>query len=89
MAKETVIKMKRKLAVQNIFADDTSDKGLLSKICEELIDITQNQEDKQSNQKMGRRHKQPPLQGEHTEFPQACENMFHITSHQRCKLNPQ
>ena len=37
MAKENSIKMKRESTVwENIFANDTSDKGLISKICEEL-----------------------------------------------------
>ena len=37
MAKETIIKMKRELTVwEDIFANDTSDKGLISKIYKEL-----------------------------------------------------
>ena len=36
--KETIIKMKRELTVlENTFANDTSDKGLISKIYKELI----------------------------------------------------
>ena len=39
-AKETIIKMKREPTVQeNIFANDTSDKGLISKIHKELIQL--------------------------------------------------
>ena len=38
MATETIIKMNRETTVwENIFANDTSDKGLLSKIHKELI----------------------------------------------------
>ena len=38
MTKETIIKMKRELNVwENIFANDTLDKGLISKIYNELI----------------------------------------------------
>ena len=38
MAKETVNKIKKEYTVwENIFANDTSDKGLLSKIYKELI----------------------------------------------------
>ena len=38
MAKETIIKMKRELTVwKNIFANDSSDKGLIFKIYKELI----------------------------------------------------
>ena len=37
VSKQTIIEMKRKLAVwENIFANDTSDKGLISKIYKEL-----------------------------------------------------
>ena len=40
MAKENSTKMKRKLSIwENIFANDTSDKGLISKIYEELIEL--------------------------------------------------
>ena len=37
MAKENISKLKRELTIQeNTFADDTSDKGFISKICKEL-----------------------------------------------------
>ena len=37
-AKETIIKMKREPTVwENILANDTSDKGLISKICKEFM----------------------------------------------------
>ena len=40
MAKENISKMKRKPKVwENIFANDTSDKGLMSKIYKELIQL--------------------------------------------------
>ena len=40
MAKENSIKMKREPTVwENIFANDTSDKGLISKICKELTQL--------------------------------------------------
>ena len=40
MAKETINKMKREPSVwENIFANDTSDKGLISKIYKELIEL--------------------------------------------------
>ena len=40
MAKENNIKMKREPTVwENIFANDTSDKGLISKICKELTQL--------------------------------------------------
>ena len=38
MAKENMSKMKREASIwENIFANDTLDKGLISKICKELI----------------------------------------------------
>ena len=38
MAKETIFKMKREPTIwENMFANDTSDKGLISKIDKELI----------------------------------------------------
>ena len=40
MAKETIIKMKRELTVwEDIFANDTLDKGLISKIYKRLIQL--------------------------------------------------
>ena len=40
MAKETISKMKREPTVwENIFANDTSDKGLISKIYKELTQL--------------------------------------------------
>ena len=40
MAKENISKMKREAAVwENIFANDTSDKGLISKIYKELTQL--------------------------------------------------
>ena len=40
MAKETTVKMKKELTIwENVFANDTSDKGLISKIYKELIGL--------------------------------------------------
>ena len=49
MAKENISKMKRDRTVwENIFGNDTSDKGLISKIYKEL-NMTPRQKDKQPN----------------------------------------
>ena len=49
MIKENISKMNREPTIwDNIFAKDTSEKGLISKMCKEL-NMTPLQEDKQSN----------------------------------------
>ena len=56
-AKETIIKTKRQPTEwEKIFANDATNKGLVSKIYKELT-WPQYQKNKQPNQKMGRRHK--------------------------------
>ena len=83
MAKENSIKIKREPTVwENIFANDTSDKGLISKIYKELT-LTPLQEDKQPNSKMGKGLEQTLLQRRHTEGPETYEKMLSITNHQR------
>ena len=55
-AKETVNKMKRQLLEwEKIFTSESTDKGLISKIYKQLMQL--NIKRKQSNQKMGRRPK--------------------------------
>ena len=74
--------MKREPTVwENIFADDTSDKGLIYKVYREFL--WQHQEDKQSNLKMGKGLEQTLFQGGHTEGPETYEKMLSITSYQR------
>ena len=56
IAKETISKVKRQhLAWDKIIANETTDKGLISKIYKQLI---QHQKNKQPNQKLGKRPKQ-------------------------------
>ena len=45
--------------------------------------MTQHQEDKQSNQKIGKGLEQTLLQGRHTEGPETYEKMLNIASDQR------
>ena len=80
MSKENISKIKREPNIwENIFANDTSDKVLISKIYNEL----KCQKDKKSNQKIGKRPEQTLVQGGHTEGPETYERMLSITSHQR------
>jgi len=39
MAKETINKMKKPTDWEKIFANDTTDKGLISKICKQLTQL--------------------------------------------------
>ena len=56
-AKETINKMKRKPTEwEKIFANDVTDKGLISKIYKQLMQLNI-KKNKQPNQKLGRRSK--------------------------------
>ena len=80
MTKENSIKMKkRKTMWENIFANDTSDKGLISKIYKELTQF----HCKQPNKKMGKGLEQTLFQGGHTKDPEAYERVLSVTSHRR------
>ena len=83
MAKENSTKLQREPTVwENIFANDTSDKGLISKTYKELTQL--HTPGRQKTQlKMGKRLEQTLLQGRHTEGPETYEKMLSITSHQR------
>ena len=82
-AKETIKKTKRQCSEwEKIFANEATDKGLISKIYKQLmqLSITKN---KQPNPKMGRRPKQTFLQRRYTDYQQTYEKMLNITNHQR------
>ena len=65
-AKETLSKVKRQLSEwQKIIAHKTTDKGLISKIYKQLIQLT-TRKNKQPSQKVGKRPKQTFLQRRHT-----------------------
>ena len=88
MAKENSIKMNREPTVwENIFANDTSDKGI-SKIYKEPTRL-HSRKTNNPVKKMGKGLEQTLLQGRHTEGLEIYEKMLSITSHQRCKLKPQ
>ena len=65
-AKETISKLKRQSSEwEKIIANETTDKGLISKIYKQLIQL--NAKKKQPNQKVGKRPKQIFLQRRHTD----------------------
>ena len=77
-AKETVLKTKMQpMEWEKIFANDITDKGLVSKIYKELLKLNT-----QSSQEMDRRHEQTLLQRRHTNGKQTHEDMLNITHHQ-------
>ena len=75
-ATETISKVKRQPSGwEKIITNETTDKGLISKIYKQLI---QYQKNKQPNQKVGKRPKQTFLQRRHIDGYQTRENMFSI-----------
>ena len=67
-AKETINKMSRQPTEwEKIFTNDVTDKGFISKIHKQIIQLNnKNNNNKKPNQKMGRRPKQTFLQRRHT-----------------------
>ena len=73
--------MKREPTIwENIFANDTLDKALLSKIYKELIQLKTR---KTIQLKYGQGPEQILLQGGHTTGSETYEKMLSITSHQK------
>ena len=82
-AKETINKTKRQPSEwEKIFANKSTGKGLISKIYKQLMQLSIKQ-NKQPNQKIGRRHKQTFLQRKHTDGQEAHEKLLNITNYQR------
>ena len=80
--KETLNKMKRQSTEwEKIFANEVTDKGLISKIIKPPI--AQYQKNKQPNQTMDRRSKQIILQRKHTDSQKTHEKMLNITHYER------
>ena len=81
-AKETINKTKRQPSEwEKIFANESTDKGLISKIYKQLMQL--NIKKKKANQKMGRRPKQTFLQRRHTNGQETREKLLNITNYQR------
>ena len=81
--KETISKVKRQPSEQEkIIANETTDKGLISKIYKELIQLNVR---KTNNpiKKWKKRTKQTFLQRRHTDGQQTYEKMLNITLYQR------
>ena len=78
---ETINKTERQPTEwEKIFANDATDKGLISKIYKQLIQLNI-KKNKQPNQKMGRRPKQTFLERRHTDGQKAHEKMLNITNY--------
>ena len=79
-AMETINKTKKQPSEwEKIFANEATDKGLISKIYKQL-NIKKN---KQPNKKMGKSPKQTFLQRRHTDGQQAYEKMLNIANYQK------
>ena len=86
-AKETMNKMKRHPSEwEKIFANEATNKGLISKIYKQLMQLNI-KKNKQPNQKIGRRPKQTFLQRRHTDGQEAHEKLLKITNYQK-NANP-
>ena len=71
---------KTTLEWEKIFANEATDKGLISKIYKQLI-LLKNQKNKQPNTKMGRRPKETFLQRRYTDCKETDERMLNTTNH--------
>ena len=80
-AKETINKTKRQPSGwEKIFANEGTDKGLISKVYKQLMQLNI-KKNKQLNPKMGGRPKQTFLQRRYTDGQDAHEKMLNITNY--------
>ena len=79
-AKETINKMKRQpMDWEKTFANDETDKGLISKIYKQLMQLKNKKQTTQS--KNGQRPKETFLQRRNTDGQQAYEKMLNVTNY--------
>ena len=84
MAKENSIKMKREPTIwENIFANDTSDEGLILKICKKLTQLHSRKTNNPIKKWAKDLNRHFSKKDRHTEGPDTYEKMFSITSYQR------
>ena len=82
--KGTINKMKRKpTGWQKIFANEVTDKGLVSKIYKQLMWLNIKKKEKQPNQKMGRRSNFILLQRRRIDSQKTHEKMLNVTHYKR------
>ena len=89
-AKETINKMKRQSTDwKSIFANDATNKDLISKIYKQFIQFNNNSEKthKQPNWKLGRRPKQTFLQRRHTDGQEWHEETLSIASYGEMQMS--
>ena len=80
-AKETINKMKRPLTDwKKVFANDVTKKGLVSKICKQLMTLNSIKTNN-SIKKTGRRPKQTFIQSGYTNGQEAHEKMLNIANY--------
>ena len=83
MAKETINKIKRQPTKQEkIFANNKTNKGLISEIQKQFIQLTIKKQQQQKFQKMGRRIEQTFFQIRYTDSQQVHEKVLNITNNQ-------
>ena len=83
MAKETINKIKRQPTEQEkIFANNKTNKGLISEIQKQFIQLTIKKQQQQKFQKMGRRIEQTFFQIRYTDSQQVHEKVLNITNNQ-------